>query len=151
MGPMDMDRQELIERLQEAAREFEAVLIAHGAHEPDWEPLEKVLPIEWCGGFMFMGYIGNIRAYKHGFTRAYLHLDPECRAYFYREATDSYYEVPVEVAIEAVFEDLEEMGFERSTPFDEEHQAARLKALTDAGWTIIGVDVAQALKERTEG
>ena len=52
-----------------------------GAHEPDWEPLEKALPPEKCEGFMFMGYCDGKRMYKHYITRKYLHLDEEGKAY----------------------------------------------------------------------
>jgi len=47
---------------------------------PDWAPLEKFLPLDLCGLFMFMGASQlddgtGLRHYKHGDTRAYLHID----------------------------------------------------------------------------
>jgi tryptophan-rich sensory protein len=62
----DMDREEMVEKLQDVAKQWAELLRAHGAHEPDWGPLKKVLPLKWCAGFMFMGYSGHVRMYKHG-------------------------------------------------------------------------------------
>jgi hypothetical protein len=137
----EMTREQMIAELAAAAEEMRRVMVAHGAHEPDWTPLEKALPLKHCAGFMFMGYSGNIRMYKHGFTRRYLNLDPEGNTYFYKEVTDSYFRVPKKIALDHAFHGLEEMGVKRSTPFDEKARAERQKALEEAGWTILSADV----------
>lgn len=138
----------MIVKLQEVAKQYSEILHAHGAHEPDWGPLEKVLPLKWCPGFMFMGYSGKIRMYKHGFTRRYLHADPEGNTYMYAEGTDSYFRVPRTVAIDHVFGGLKQMGVPRSTPFDDKARRKRQNALAKAGWTMVNVDVTKG-KEPT--
>jgi hypothetical protein len=123
-----------VEALQE---EWQRILREHRADEPDWDPLEKVLPLEWCGGFMFMGYVGEIRLYKHGFTRHYLNLDPECRAYRYTGST--YVRSSLEEAIENVFEGLELMAETRSSVYDDEAIRRKYEALAKAGWTVVSL------------
>jgi hypothetical protein len=54
--------------------------------EPDWTPLERFLPLELCGPFMWMHSVRledgrTINAYKHSGTRRYLLLDPNADAY----------------------------------------------------------------------
>ena len=107
---------------------------------PDWEPLEKALPLEQCAGFMFMGIDRGIRMYKHGFTRHYLLLDADANAYLYVDRTRSYVPVPLDDAIERVFEGLEEVGVTREDPFDDAARERRLKALAEAGWHVVSVD-----------
>ena len=46
-----------------------------GDVEPNWKALENRLGKTRCVGFMYMGRINGIHAYKHGITRTYLHLD----------------------------------------------------------------------------
>jgi hypothetical protein len=79
---------------------------------PDWAPLENAIPYEWCGGFMFMGYVDDIRLYKHIHTRHYLNLDSTGRTYRYRGG--GYVRTSFEAAIEHVFEGLAELGLNRS-------------------------------------
>lgn len=98
-----MDRDELIRRLEELRPEFAKIMRQFGAHEPDWEPLERFL----CGDFMFMGYSQGIRMYKHSLTRHYLHLDTEGNAYEYLESKDQYRKIAPERAIARAFEDLD--------------------------------------------
>lgn len=128
----------MIAKLHDVGKDYQKLLRQFGAHEPDWKPLEKVMPkLKWCAGFMFMGYSGKVRLYKHGLTRHYLNVDPEGNTYAYVSETDSYVRIPKRVAIEAVFQGLTEMGFKRSTPYDGKARAKRHKLLADAGWTIV--------------
>jgi hypothetical protein len=107
------------------------------AHEPDWTPLEKVLPLKWCGGFMFMGYSGDIRLYKHGFTRNYLNLDAEGKTFRY--TVRGYVPTSFEAAIEHVFDGLEETGETRSSVYDDAAVRRKHEALKEAGWTVLSL------------
>lgn len=66
------------------------------AREPEWEPLLNFAP-NHVGDFMWMGAIQltdgtRLQAYKHYWTREYLHLDTEGRAFVYA-GNDRYEEV----------------------------------------------------------
>lgn len=143
---------EELERLQNSLgrEEFEAKvqaelfplirkeMAAHGCFEPDWGPLEKVMPLKWCAGFMFMGYEGEIRIYKHGHTRRCLYIDPKGNAY--RRAGAGFEQVPIGDAIEDVFEGLDAFGFTRSTPCDEKHMKIRHRIIKEqTGFDIVTV------------
>ncbi len=57
------------------------------AHEPEWEPLLNFAP-DHVGDFMWMYAVvltdgTRLQAYKHYWTRDYLHLDPEGRTFIY--------------------------------------------------------------------
>ena len=57
------------------------------AHEPEWEPLLNFAP-DHVGDFMWMYGLQltdgtRVQAYKHYWTRNYLHLDDEGRAFVY--------------------------------------------------------------------
>lgn len=133
-----MDREELIARAEDLKSEWEKLLREFRADEPDWEPLERILPLDWCGSFMFMGYSGEIRLYKHGLTRRYLNVDPEGNTCAYFGETIGYRKIPRERAIEAAFAGLEEMGYTRGG----DHQAMRAdrrRRLEEAGWTIVNL------------
>lgn len=59
-----------------------------GAEEPDWGPLENVLPWHACNGFMWMYEVElengtRLQVYKHGSTRGNLHLSAGGEAYSY--------------------------------------------------------------------
>jgi hypothetical protein len=61
-----------------------------GADEPDWEPLITLMAPELVGSFMWMFPITladgtRVEAYKHRWTRRYLYLDADLRAWGYRE------------------------------------------------------------------
>jgi hypothetical protein len=61
-----------------------------GADEPDWEPLIALMAPELVGSFMWMFPITladgtRVEAYKHRWTRRYLYLDADLRAWGYRE------------------------------------------------------------------
>lgn len=107
--------------------------------EPNWGPLEMVLPLEWCGGFMWMQRVEEngavIELYKHGITRRYLNLDQEGDAY--RFTGSGYVPISIEEATECVFENIEEMGWSRETDYDDEFVARKYEALRGAGWTVI--------------
>ena len=134
-----MEAEELVARLEEMGPELSQVLKDAGVERPDWEPIRKVLPVKHCRGFIFMGYSGEVRMYKHGFTRRYLNVDPEGHTYWYDERNDSYIRVSKELALDHVFEDIEKFGATRSTPFDDKARQKRAKAMKDAGWTVVRV------------
>jgi uncharacterized protein YcgL (UPF0745 family) len=140
----DMSAQELADKLQDMAQQWAQMLRAAGAHEPDWAPLEKVLPYNHCGAFMFMGYRGEVRMYKNSFTRRYLNADPKGNTYLYVEDTDSYIKVPKNLAIEHAFSGYKEMGLKRTAKFDEKAQRKRDAALKKAGWTMLRLDPTKA-------
>jgi hypothetical protein len=61
-----------------------------GADEPDWEPLIALMAPELVGSFMWMFPVTladgtRVEAYKHRWTRRYLYLDADLRAWGYRE------------------------------------------------------------------
>ena len=115
---------------------WEQHIRAQGANEPDWEPLHKVLPMKWCDGFGFMGYEGEIRIYKQGFTRACLYVDPAGNTY--ERDRHSFSRIPVELAIEEVFEGIEQFGFDRTTPYNKKNAAKRRDLIEkDTGWKIM--------------
>ena len=100
----EMDRDELIRKLEELTPEFQKVMRQFGAHEPDWEPLKLVF-----GPFMFMGYCDGIRMYKHQYTKGYLHLDEHGAAYRWLGEKKGYEQIPLERAIGLAFKDVEEL------------------------------------------
>lgn len=57
-----------------------------GIDRPDWKPLEQFVPLELCGGFMWMHRLrledgADVQAYKHSDTRRYLLLDANADAW----------------------------------------------------------------------
>jgi len=61
-----------------------------GTDEPDWEPLIALMAPELVGSFMWMFPVTladgtRLEAYKHRWTRRYLYLDAELRAWGYRD------------------------------------------------------------------
>ena len=69
--------------------------------EPNWAPLEHVLPPEVCMDFMYMGRVGEIELYKHRCTRRYLNIGSDCRS-FYLYSDGKYVEVERSVALDHV-------------------------------------------------
>ena len=134
-----MEREELIDKIQAAVPEMQKAMASLNEDPPNWEPLETVLPMEQCDGFMYMGCHKGIHMYKHGFTRHYLLLDNDANAYRFIAATERYIPIHLDVAIENVFEGLEEMGLTRESVWDHEAFLLRQKALAEAGWTVINV------------
>jgi hypothetical protein len=134
-----MEKDELIREIQALQPEFNKLFKEYRMDEPDWEPLEKVLPMEWCDGFEFMGYVGDIRMYKHGITRRYLNVDPKGNVYRYDDKKNEYFITSLDLAVDNVFDGIEEMGWTRETKVDDEFMAARRRAMEAAGWTILQV------------
>ena len=69
--------------------------------EPNWAPLEHVLPPEERMDFMYVGRVGEIELYKHRWTRRYLNIGSDCRS-FYLYTDNKYVEVERSVALEHV-------------------------------------------------
>ena len=69
--------------------------------EPNWAPLEVVIPAAELGNFMFMGSVGEIELYKHILTRRYLNISRDAQA-FYRYLVGGYVEIPREEALDYV-------------------------------------------------
>jgi len=70
---------------------------------PLWDPILKVLPEKALGQFMFMGEVlcesgTRICLYKHIWTRRYINLDQQGRAYQFRASEQGSHYVPVELA-----------------------------------------------------
>jgi hypothetical protein len=125
------------------AQEYRKMMYARGANNPDWKPLLRVVPEKWCPAFQFMGYEGDIRIYKHGWTRRDLNLDPDGNAYAFLDATRSWLKIPVEAAIEDVFAGLDDIGVSREDPYDDAAREKKRNALADAGWTVINLDISK--------
>jgi hypothetical protein len=152
--------------MQAAVDEAKRTMRSRGCDEPDWAPLAAVLPIQHCGGFMFMGYaVGGIRMYKHGITRQYLMLLPadEIEGSSWEDSggvgcslrdhpaaiafsgggdtPDSYRVIPMAWAIELAFEGIEKLTGSVADPrevnYDEAYRAERDAALAAAGWAVI--------------
>jgi len=71
--------------------------------EPNWEPLETLLPREKCGEFMWMGgCVGGIQMYKHIDTRHYLNIDDAGNCFIYN--CGNYENVSRESALAIVFD-----------------------------------------------
>lgn len=68
--------------------------------EPNWKPLERILPRHECVDYMYMGRVGEIELYKHRFTRRYLNVDADGRFYLY--VSGRYEEVTRSTALEHV-------------------------------------------------
>jgi hypothetical protein len=69
--------------------------------EPNWAPLEAVMPCAELESFMYMGSAGEIELYKHRFTRRYLNISRDARS-FYQYIDGRYVEVTREAALDHV-------------------------------------------------
>lgn len=67
--------------------------------EPNWAPLEAVMPFAELDHFMYMGSVGEIELYKHRFTRRYLNISCDARR-FYRYRDGGYVEISREAALD---------------------------------------------------
>ena len=67
----------------------------------DWQPLERMLGVNCCQSFMFMGCVGEIRLYKNIWTRRYLNLGPDGTCF--RRINSGYVSVCRQEAINHVF------------------------------------------------
>ncbi len=71
--------------------------------EPNWKPLEDLLPREKCAEFTWMGVcIGGIQMYKHIYTRHYLNIDNAGDCFIYNRG--NYEKITKESALEIVFD-----------------------------------------------
>ena len=69
--------------------------------EPNWAPLEHVLPPQELVDYMYMGCAGEIELYKHRSTRRYLNIGQDGRR-FYLYCEGKYVEVEQSVALDHV-------------------------------------------------
>jgi hypothetical protein len=69
--------------------------------EPNWTPLESVVPASELENFMYMGRAGEIELYKHQFTRRYLNMERISHK-FYRYLDGKYVEITRAAALEHV-------------------------------------------------
>jgi hypothetical protein len=115
-----------------------------GDDEPDWRPLEAILPLELCGPFMWMSDIeldggGRLFVYKHSTTRRYFHLDEDGAPYRY-VAPDLYVPMRHHDAVELVFPSWWLLDHTEATDHDLLRQALTSAAdRDDAEWRR-GVD-----------
>lgn len=125
-----------------------------GIVEPNWLPLEALLPVEECAGFMFMGGAHakvmcdgyakrGIWSYKHGITRRYLHIGDDLRVYTYRgdlcPLGDPWYQrANTEWAIKCAFDGIDRLGATRTTAYNDDFIAERNARLVAAGFTVVG-------------
>jgi hypothetical protein len=79
-----------------------AANIPISADEPNWEPLERVLPLHQCSDFMYMGRAREIELYKHYMTRRYLNIARDSQT-FYRYSEGKYVEVSQAEALDHVY------------------------------------------------
>jgi hypothetical protein len=86
--------------------------------EPRWEPLERFVGDELMWAFMWMFEVQTteyrrFQAYKHKYTRRYLHLDHQGDAYAFRgehRGRDRYVRVPLADALEEALCSWEQLG-----------------------------------------
>ena len=69
--------------------------------EPNWTPLESVVPASELENFMYVGRAGEIELYKHQFTRRYLNIERNSHK-FYRYFDGKYVEITRAAALEHV-------------------------------------------------
>ncbi len=132
----DEEQQRLI---LQVSRLLDTYRVWNASQESDWDPLHDALPLEHCDGFMWMYRVAwegeCIEVYKHGITRRSLHLDHSGRAYLYRRK--GYKKIPVDTAVDRVFEGIEEFGCTRATPYTEDYKREKYRQARKLGWTII--------------
>ena len=103
----------------------------HDFTSPNWAPLHVVVSPDQVEMFMWMhGCIWTdgfrLEAYKHRITRQYLYLSEDGAAYMAGE-DEALHLVDVRSALDAIGDNLEELGCPRATTPDVE--AARLEQL----------------------
>lgn len=134
---------------------FESLKAEGWKFDPQWGPLELVLKPEWLGGFMFMGKHPHptmpgrtLFEYKNGITRRYLRVDDEGQAYGFKgdakTGAEKYPPIPLEQAIDRVFEGIEKQGETRESKYNDAYRQKRNDALIKAG-----IGVASATPEGT--
>jgi hypothetical protein len=77
----------------------ERVKFPHTVGEPNWAPLESVLPACELESFMYMGAAGEIELYKHRLTRRYLNISQDGHK-FYRYLNGMYVEISLSEALD---------------------------------------------------
>lgn len=70
--------------------------------EPNWAPLEAVVPSAELKNFMYMGNSGEIELYKHSLTRCYLNISRDSQ-HFYQYFDGEYVEIARETALDYVY------------------------------------------------
>lgn len=86
--------------------------------EPVWEPLERAVGEDLMFAFMWMFEVQTtehrrFQAYKHRYTRRYLHVDHEGDAYAFRgerDGRDRYQQVPLADALDDALSSWPELG-----------------------------------------
>src|SRR3954451_7170816 len=78
-----------------------------GSEQPDWRPLEKIVPLDLCGPFLWMWDVEvdggeRLYVYKPSVPRRYFHLDRDGAPYRYA-APDIYVPLRHHDAVELVF------------------------------------------------
>ena len=130
------DRDELIRALRKAVAEAWAQF---DTDQEDWGPIEAALPSDELAGFMWMYRTQHdglpIEVYRHAITRHWLHLGSAGTAYWWSERT-GYQRLPIDEAIEMVFEGVEEAGYTRHSS-GAEFLAERDAQAAAHGWTVI--------------
>ncbi len=138
----DEDKQEIT---PEVGSPLDACREGGADHDRDWGPLHDAMPVEHCDGFGWAYRVEwnseVIEVYKHGITRAWLHLDHSGHAYFSRDSPKfpdgSYENVPVQLAVDAAFSGIEDLGYTRETAYPTEHSDGRRSAARDVGSAIV--------------
>jgi hypothetical protein len=130
----DEHRAAVIDDLQTAVDWIRAEFVGVN---PEWRPLEKLLPPEWWSGWMFMERHGDICCYKHGITRRHLNIDPEGRCYVYMGSRKGWREVDAELAIDVAYENIEKLGETRESKYDDAYRARKYAAFAEMGITVI--------------
>ena len=132
----EQQRQELPDKRREL---MESVWAGFDTDDPNWAPLEAVLPIKNCAGFMWMYREQSggepIEVYRHGITRHWLQLGHGGTAHRWSES-DGYQPIPIDAAIENVFEGLTEASATRETN-GADYLAERDARAAEAGWMVI--------------
>ena len=133
----NVDRDEFIRKVETELKPlWEQHLRAQGALEPDWEPLHKVLPLNHCDGFGFMGYEGEIRVYKQGFTRGLLYIDPTGQTY--ERDDNAFRPIPRKDAVDEAFRGIEVFGFTRETPYNKKNADKRRRIFEkESGYKVV--------------
>ncbi len=107
--------------------------------EANWKPLIKALGEERCMGFLFMGTLNGLFAYKHGVTRSYLYLDDDGNSYSY-SGDGCFVRAELAGQIQKLEADLEALGCTLETPYDDEFIAMKKRVFARHG---IPVEVVQ--------
>lgn len=157
-----MDRMKTFEdKLDLTLREFASGMQRPTESEDVWKPLEKVVPAKQRSGFMFMGKytyqtVSSITVevydYKHGISRKYLHIDKKgnCYCNVHGSAQITLKPCSKTEALSIVYEDIERSGATRETAYDEQYKYERNKALSEAGYTVLGVSPGKFEKKKKE-